>query len=394
MKEQIISQGAAGCIYKYGVDCRGIQLGEDYVTKIQRNEKLSDNEAIIGKKITQMPNYADHFAPVIECCDINLAKYDNSEIEKCDFIQKNKQKKRTYKMCKIPYVGKNTLADYIYDVFNYTPKQLMKTIAGTYTYLLKSLKILADNNIIHYDIKENNVICNKSNTPIIIDFGRSFDISQIKTNIEKYEDVFFLYEPDFDYWCLDINFLMYMFNELGDKWREQLVKEETVKGVLDDFFGKTKIAKSLQKSHITYKDKQTTYFMKFVGKKWSAVFYELIKYVKTWDNYALAITYLEFTIDFATNNNANAIMKTYSELLTHIIISTPDERPSVEDVISKTIELFSTKIDKQTIDKIHEKTHEMSKDVEFKRRLLYNYHKSKIDELRKDEMLDTLFGGD
>lgn len=401
MKEQIINQGAAGCIYKYGLDCRGIKLGDKYITKIQRNEKLSDNEAVIGKKVSQIPYYSDHFAPVIECCDVNLANYDSTEINKCDFIKKGQQKKKTYKMCKIPYVGKDTLAEHIYDVFNHTPKQLMKTIASTYTYLLKSIKILEDNNIIHYDIKENNIICNKySNTPVIIDFGRSFDITQTKTNIDKYKEIFFVYQPDFDYWCLDINFLMYMFNEIGENWREQLVKEEIVLGIIDDFFGQTRIAMTLQKLHPDYKTKQVAYFTKFVGKKWSDVFSELIKYIKTWDNYALAITYLEFVMDFAElrkqstdeGSDSNPIIRKYSDLLTHIIISAPDERPSIGETITRTIELFSTKIDKENVIKLHEKTKQLSKNEDFKRKLMYRHHKSKMDELAKDDLLDTHYG--
>ena len=401
MKEQIINQGAAGCIYKYGLDCRGIQIGDDYITKIQRNEKISDNEAVIGKKISQIPYCSDHFAPVIECCDVNLAKYDSTEINKCDFIEKNKKKKKLYKMCKIPYVGQDTLADHIYDVFNHTPKQLVKTIASTYTYLLKSLKILEDNNIIHYDIKENNIICNKhSNTPIIIDFGRSIDITQTKTNIDKYKDVFFVYQPDFDYWCLDINFLMYMFNEIGENWREKLVTEEIVLGIIDDFFRQTQMATILQKLHPDYKTNQVAYFTKFVGKKWSVVFIELIKNVKTWDNYALAVTYLEFVMDFAELRKAgegeegggNQILRKYSDLLTFIIISTPDERLSIEETITRTIELFSTKIDNDNIVKLHEKTKQLSKDADFKRKLMFRHHKSKMDELVKDDMLDTHYG--
>jgi serine/threonine protein kinase len=394
MKEEIINQGAAGCIYKYGVDCRGIKLNDKYVTKIQRNEKLSSNEAIIGKKIKEIPHYKDYFAPVIECCQVNLAKYDSEEVNKCEFIQKNKDKKRTYKMCKIPYVGQDTLGDHIYNVFRYTPMQFVKSLANTYLYVLKSLKILSDKNIVHYDLKENNVVCNSANTPIIIDFGRSIDLVETKTDVNKYKDIFFLYEPDFDYWCLDINFLMYMFNEIGDNWKTVIVTEEIVKGILHDFFSQTPIAIQLQKLYPAYKERQTVYFMNFVGKRWLEVFEELIKYIKTWDNYAMAVTYFIMITDFAeikTKNGEYSILKKFNELLTSIITATPEERPTVEIVIEQSLIIFTEKLDRKSFYEMNNGVKTISKNEEKKKKIIAHFHKSKIAELRKEEELNALY---
>jgi len=406
MKETIINQGAAGCIFQYGFDCKGNKINtQKFITKIQRNEKLSNNEYEIGQKIRNIPDYENYFAPVLECCTVSLAKYDSDEIEKCEFIQNAKGKgkgegeggvDKTYKMCKIQYVGKNTLGDHIYDVFKNTPLQLIKTMASTYTYLLKSLKIMADNNIVHYDIKDNNIVCNDVNTPILIDFGRSIDMTQTKTDVTKYKDIFFLYEPDFDYWCLDINFLMYAFNEVGDKWEQHVVTKEVIQGILNDFFTGTAVAKTIEKSQPEYKKKQTAYFMGFEGKKWIDVFQELIKFMKTWDNYALAVTYVDMMVYFTNSKTPGTpddpIISKFNDLLVEIIASTPDERPSLEKTIEKSLELFTVEIKRENIRKIGSLVKRMSQNEEHADKLFDTFKKSKVAQLRKDAVMNARYG--
>lgn len=392
MKEQIINQGAAGCIYQYGFDCKGNKINtQKYITKIQRNEKLSNNEYDIGKKIKEITNYKDYFAPVIECCGVNLAKYNSEEIDKCEFIKKHEKvqgiKERTYHMCKIEYIGERTLGEHIFDVFRYTPMQHVKTLVNTYVYLLKSLKILSDNNIVHYDIKENNIVCNNVNTPIIIDFGRSIDITLTKTDPAKYKDVFFLYEPDFDYWCLDINFLMYIFNELGEGWGEQLATKEIIMGVIDDFFTQTRIAKNVEKTR-HYKAKQVEYYMKFEGKKWLDVFQELIKFMKTWDNYALAVTYADFIIQL----KEETLLAEFNTMLLDIIASTPDERPTVEQTIEISLNIFAGKIKRDEMKKLNNIVKQMSKNDKTVNDMLVKLQHSRISDLRKDELMNKKYG--
>jgi len=391
MRERIINQGAAGCIFQYGFDCKGNKINtQKYITKIQKNENLSNNESEIGKKIQKMPHYKDFFSPVIECCNVDLAKYDSQEVEKCDFIQKTKEK--IYKMCIIEYVGKKTLGDYVYDMFYGNPFQFVKTVANTYVYLLKSLQKLSDNDIVHYDIKENNIVCNSVNTPIIIDFGRSIDLTKLKpTDVSKYEDIFFVYEPDFDYWCLDINFLMYMFNELGENWAEQVVKREAIMKVIDDVFTKTSIVVSLQKVRNDYKQKQVEYFTKFEGKKWIDMFHELIGFIKTWDNYALAVTYGDMMLQFMDNLSDNVVLKGFNEMLVDIITATPDQRVSLDKSIEQAVQIFTVKIKKDVALKTTNKIKELSKNSDFNNRMKDRHYNFKLKQLHKDYLLDKSY---
>ena len=52
----IIGQGTYGCVYRPNIDCKTKQIGSnEYLSKMQRKDKTSKNEIIIGKIITSLP---------------------------------------------------------------------------------------------------------------------------------------------------------------------------------------------------------------------------------------------------------------------------------------------------------------------------------------------------
>ena len=46
--------------------------------------------------------------------------------------------------------------------------------------LLEGYSLLHDQNLIHMDVKSNNIMVNEKKRPIIIDFGLTFDIEELK----------------------------------------------------------------------------------------------------------------------------------------------------------------------------------------------------------------------
>jgi hypothetical protein len=87
-------EGAFGCVFRPGMNCFGETEGLKYITKIQMNEKTSDNEIQIGKFMEntikpQIPTYEDMFAPIIQSCKISLGEIQNETIKKCEVVKKN-----------------------------------------------------------------------------------------------------------------------------------------------------------------------------------------------------------------------------------------------------------------------------------------------------------------
>ena len=86
---KLISQGTYGCIFKKGLTCDGMIDETNTISKIQEKNETSENEVNMGKKIMEIPNYQDHFAPIIESCDVDISKIESTEINKCNFNANN-----------------------------------------------------------------------------------------------------------------------------------------------------------------------------------------------------------------------------------------------------------------------------------------------------------------
>ena len=115
--------------------------------------------------------------------------------------------------------------------------------------------------------------------------------------------------------------------------------------------------------------------------------------MKTWDNYALAVTYLDMMVYFKDSRTPDdPIISKFNDLLVEIIASTPDERPSLEKTIEKSLELFTVEIKKENIRKIGSLVKRMSQNEEHADKLFDTFKKSKVAQLRKEEVLNARYG--
>ena len=197
---QIIGQGTYGCVYRPNIDCQTKKIdSKQFLSKIQRKDKTSKNEIVIGKKIISLPKniYSNRFAPILESCPIEIGKMEEQQFSTCKMIVQGKEKiKKTGLLSnKIQYVGEQTLGDYLESELTTKDNttQYIKKVAESHLYLLKSLEILNQTNVLHLDLKHNNVMFDeKKGFPIIIDFGYLIilkiwtcqNIKSKKTNLE------------------------------------------------------------------------------------------------------------------------------------------------------------------------------------------------------------------
>jgi len=335
---KLISQGAYGCVFK-NENKNKPKSKEEYIIKIQKKEETSENENIIGNKIMTIKNYNNYFAPIIQSEDINIKSIDDDEeIEKCDIIHDNKDPKAIYESNKIKYIGIDTLMKYYTKILS--NDKFIYIFIENHIILLEALEKLISAQIIHYDLKENNVMIQDTDKrPIIIDFGLSIDVTK------PMENFFYSYYTEYAPWCIDIVFLSYMVNEVGKDWQTTIITSNNIKNIINDFFENNPINVKLliQDERNIWKTKLVNYFNKFVNKPWKTLYDELVKYCFTWDNYSINVMYLFLFHDLELKKySTNDILNNYLELLKTNIMTIPSERIRPVILKKKILKLFKS----------------------------------------------------
>ena len=356
----LINQGSYGCIFRPGINCKGKPIkNKKYITKVQKSATTSRKEAKIGKIIKTIANYDDYFAPILKTCEISMARMTDDKVKRCDFIEDDG---KTYETNKLRYVGKNTLAKHILNVTEESPKRLFRVLLDTHKNILVGFNKLSSVGIVHFDVKENNIMIeDTTGNPIIIDFGLSSEIKTLNTN--KYRDVFFVYGPDYSPWCIDICMLTYMANELENQvmppgmlgfvgfeeqktqtWLDGMVTKEKLTIVINDFITKNTAMVELVNApqRTAYKTMLHKYFNKFIGKTWKELADTLEKNVSSWDCYAVSVMYSYIIRDLELNKVDVTVPSwtSYRKILEDTILASPDKRPSSNEMIVNIEKLF------------------------------------------------------
>ena len=265
----LLNQGTYGCIYRPGVTCESKPLSPKYTTKIHAKGDTGSNESIIGKIIrTKIPNFQNYFSPVLETCTVNLAKVAKDDIDQCEFIHNDilSNEPLEYESSKLKYIEGATLDSYI------STHKKPAIVEHLFKSLINSVEKLNSVGIVHYDLKENNVIVKKNGAPIIIDFGISIDMNNLDRQLS---DIFYAYEPTYSAWCPEIHVISYY------------VKHPTIKKVTY-----SKIMEIADNTNeIPFIDTRAKYeaiAQKMNGKSNAYLIKELLKTYKTWDQQAIA----------------------------------------------------------------------------------------------------------
>lgn len=334
---QLINQGTYGCIYKPEFSCDNQPHNHPYKKKMISKITKKDNEATqendLGKIIQTIPQYNSYFAPILNSCPINLGEINNEELQKCQFIQNEKQtldssEGNLYNSNTIRFVGKQSIHDVLYG--SSFPK-----ILSCHIHLLKALTLLQtiDDPIIHYDLKENNIIFDEVySVPIIIDFGISFQSSKLKT-INK--DVFYVHYDKYPPWCIEIVILSYIVHNIqGDN---SITNQDIsdLKTVCSNFVKQNPVLKTGFDSNelLEFENSLLLFIDSFVSKSWEDLTQSLVAKYLTWDNYSICVIFYDILINVVEQ----PFVIVYKTIIKNIILSPPS---SPRLLPSETQELF------------------------------------------------------
>ncbi len=291
----LLAQGTFGCVYHPGMTCNHEPLDAEYITKIHAsNEKTVQNEIAVSKKVQTIPNYEQYFSPILENCNVNLAKVNIKEVEKCNFIKKDlagiDRKKDlvgaeplTYVSTKIRFIKGESLLDYVSQNSKYS------TISFLYKTLCESVKKLAEKDIVHFDLRENNMIVSKKGVPIIIDFGISIDFSKYfskpSENKSFLKNTFYAYTSQYKPWCIEIVLICYIVHH-GNPTSEKIMEifDEVMQH--NDFANKPYLKEDFPKYREQFKTQIST-------KPPQQLLEHLLSTYKRWDLYSVTILLIQ-----------------------------------------------------------------------------------------------------
>ena len=279
---QLLSQGGFGCVYHPGIKCNGNTDKKKYVSKLQINDYTAVNEVQIGKVIKTISNYKLFFLPIIDYCKINATELDSELIQKCNTLHE----KTNLVLMKMNYMKNKSFFDYI--TKSAVPSKIFSQLIDKYLYLLNSIELLSNKNIIHYDLKDENILLDiKNENPIIIDFGISLDMNEYKQ--DYVEDFFYVYAPEYYIWSFDIHLISFLSRKITED--NYKLTEKDVTSISNDFVNAHKLLVTFSdKLRDDYKQQCIDFGFKYVGKTKQTILKELVikENFSTWDNYALS----------------------------------------------------------------------------------------------------------
>jgi serine/threonine protein kinase len=332
---ELINQGGFGCIFYPGFNCSTNfkKNTKRLVSKVQLNHFNARNEIYIGSLIKAIINYRLYFLPVIDSCNLSLASIDSNIIDKCEIIEKNIDK---YKVLELPYL-ENISFNTLFSDPQRTTQHLFLTFIETYKYLVISIQELVKKNIVHFDIKEQNILySNKYENPILIDFGLSIPIDKLSNN--NFKDYFYIYAPDYSLWPLEVHIINYILH------KDTLTKDaidSTIQTYIENLSAFNSLSDEFKSD---YKTSASNFFYKYLKFDSSDIIRQLLEYNNTWDLYSLSIMYLRFLNKlFHKGYFKNSFITNFSQLILQNLCPIPENRFSPIETLKNYTDIFFIK---------------------------------------------------
>ena len=321
---KILSQGGYGCVYYPGINCQGhTSTNKKVVTKLQKNDSAAQNEIEIGRTLSDITNFTSYFTPITKSCEIGLNKIDNEILKKCKVIKSPND--LNYILMELPYIRGSEFFEFITKLSS--KREILFNLIETYQYLLNSLVLLIENNIVHFDLKSQNILYNKdTRLPLIIDFGISIHMNELNSsNLQK---KFYTHAPSYSIWPIEVHIISYILHQTNS----QIIISEIV-DIIDKYMHDNEIFQIFSdKFKDDYKNAAVRFFQQYVGLSNDTIINELMRFSKTWDNYALSALYIKILgLIFSKGFNDSKIIIAFSQLLLYNISFDPNKRKTIQE---------------------------------------------------------------
>jgi len=305
-----------------------------YKTKIINYCFYSINEANISDIIKTFNYYSNNYAVVDDYDYINISQLSEKYIDKLNLT--NNQKYLVFKYKNENYVLFN---DFLFNLIN--PKLFIFHVIESFSYILKSLIGLNNNNICFFNLSPQNIVFNLDcgEKPILQNFQLSLQIPNLNTSyitniINKLED--YTYKP------LEVHVLFYLIkndlhtisSSLIEEISEMFVKNLSIL----DFFS--------EKYKESYKVSCISVLKKYINMPKNDIIEDILDNSDKWDVFSISVLYLHIfhNISRVFTLKQSFINKIILELSKNIH-SNPGMRRSLENLSEYLESLFNDEND-------------------------------------------------
>jgi serine/threonine protein kinase len=302
MESQLLAAGGFGCVFRPRIACDGTPTTDhDTVTKVQAADSAAANEMTIGSIIKGVRGYRRFFGVALSSCRIRARSLTSGILDQCDVIR-SAQDLVLMSFDYIPNVSMHEVAKAALH-----RKEDVYVLLHSYTLLLRSLVRLADVDVVHLDLKPENVLYDAVyHIPVIIDFGIAVDMKTLSPS--RWEKVFYTYSPEYYLWPPEVHAIAYLLHVNPQPTaRELTLLAENITAeskALAGFSVEFRARWSAQLAHT---------LRAYVGMPRHEAITQLITTWKTWDNYAISMMYLRFLHQWS--QTAHASNSLYARLL-------------------------------------------------------------------------------
>ena len=208
----------------------------------------------------------------------------------------------------------------------------------SYNHLLNSLNMLVEMKIVHYDLKGNNIMINNvNNLPLVLDFGLSISMNELK--IDLLNKFFYVYAPEYSPWALEIHYLSFLLNVN----REPSIRD--LESMVDRY-----IENETNPVGILFSDSFVEKFKRLCLrqlKKYQAMgFTDSVTYIltqwRTWDNFSLSVIYLN--IFYYIYGKKKIPKQDFIKIILEILLLNVHPNPEMRLSIRETVLVFNDKL--------------------------------------------------
>ena len=348
-KISFVNQGTYGCVYRNDIECANKEslakvskspYAPLFVSKVMKADDLSErrvrSEILIGALIKEMPSYKYHFAPIESHCPIKISQIEHSEIEKCDLFQNTSidPDSNLFVSHKVRYVGHHTVEEYLLTKVD-SPRLLQKRLLECHIHIQESIIMLGNANIVHYDIKSNNVMYDDMyGVPIVIDFGLSFDSTKISSS---YHNEFYAFYEKYPPWCIEIVWISYLI-EVGKDDLKKLIPVMELKASASVFVTENPAFRNIaSQSRIDYINRLRRYIDEHSKQTYKEFIDKLIKEnAPSWNNYSVTVMMSDFIEDIKSLLDPVLYTK-YDAIIKEVILTFPNRaspRQTIDNLLT------------------------------------------------------------
>ena len=280
---KLLSQGGYGCVYRPEIKCSGKTGSKNRVSKLQKQNYASNNEINISKLIKTIKHYDRYFLPVLGSCAVKLSNIDDEILKPCEVINQ----KFSYTILHFPYLENIEFIEF----FSTTKKPELHLIE-MYERLVGGLLLLYNKKIVHHDLKLDNILIDANNyTPIIIDYGISIHMTTVNKN--TYNDIFYIYAPDYYPWCIEQHIISYIVQHRLNEDNDSPLTQKELYHIIDLYTTNTFFNAFSKSFNQQYKEALKRYVSHYIKKSPRHILDELIKEYSSWDLVAISILFIK-----------------------------------------------------------------------------------------------------